>query len=241
MLNEYVKPGNVIEIIDKDLDNPEERSAKTLRTRIFDIVSDDVIKVTIPTVKGKLQLIETDGEYDVYFYTSNGLYQCTCTVKDRYRSNAIPIMELELQSNLRRYQRREYYRLNCMLEMKCHAFDEEETDEYIKTGNYSTATGLRGPNAVMVDISGGGARFVSVDSYEVGALILFRFSLKQATGNKEYSIVGRVVYSEVMENMGGKYENRAQFVDIENTERESIIKYIFEEERRIRKTTTEKS
>lgn len=241
MLNEYVKPGNVIEIIDKDLDNPEERSAKTLRTRIFDIVSDDVIKVTIPTVQGKLQLIETDGEYDVYFYTSNGLYQCTCTVKDRYRSNAIPIMELELQSNLRRYQRREYYRLNCMLEMKCHAFDEEETDEYIKTGNYSTATGLRGPNAVMVDISGGGARFVSVDSYEVGALILFRFSLKQATGNKEYSIVGRVVYSEVMENMGGKYENRAQFVDIENTERESIIKYIFEEERRIRKTTTEKS
>ncbi len=241
MLNEYVKPGNVIEIIDKDLENPEERSAKTLRTRIFDIVSDDVIKVTIPTVQGKLQLIDTDGEYDVYFYTSNGLYQCTCTVKDRYRSNAIPIMELELQSNLRRYQRREYYRLNCMLEMKCHAFDEEETDEYIKTGNYSTATGLRGPNAVMVDISGGGARFVSVDSYEVGALILFRFSLKQATGNKEYSIVGRVVYSEVMENMGGKYENRAQFVDIENTERESIIKYIFEEERRIRKTTTEKS
>ena len=236
MLNEYVKPGNVIEIIDKDLENPEERSAKTLRTRIFDIVSDDVIKVTIPTVQGKLQLIDTDGEYDVYFYTSNGLYQCTCTVKDRYRSNAIPIMELELQSNLRRYQRREYYRLNCML-----AFDEEETDEYIKTGNYSTATGLRGPNAVMVDISGGGARFVSVDSYEVGALILFRFSLKQATGNKEYSIVGRVVYSEVMENMGGKYENRAQFVDIENTERESIIKYIFEEERRIRKTTTEKS
>ena len=241
MLNEYVKPGNVIEIIDKDLENPEERSAKTLRTRIFDIVSDDVIKVTIPTVQGKLQLIETDGEYDVYFYTSNGLYQCTCTVKDRYRSNAVPIMELELQSNLRRYQRREYYRLNCMLEMRCHAFDEEETDEYIKTGNYSTATGLKGPNAVMVDISGGGARFVSVDSYEVGALILFRFSLKQATGNKEYSIVGRVVYSEVMENMGGKYENRAQFVDIENTERESIIKYIFEEERRIRKTTTEKS
>ena len=241
MLNEYVKPGNVVEIIDKDIISPEERSAKTLRTKIFDIVSDDVIKVTIPTVQGKLQLIETDGEYDVYFYTSNGLYQCVCTVKDRYRSNAIPVMELELQSNLRRYQRREYYRLNCMLEMKCHAFDPEETDEYMKTGNYSTATGGKGPNAVMVDISGGGARFVSTESYEVGALMLFRFSLKQKTGFKDYSVVGRVVYSGLMENMGGKYETRAQFVDIENTERESIIKYIFEEERRIRKTTTEKN
>ena len=241
MLNEYVKPGNVVEIIDKDLEDPQERTAKTLRTRIFDIVSDDVIKVTIPSVKGKLQLIATDGEYDVYFYTSNGLYQCSCTVKDRYRTNAIPVMELELQSNLRRYQRREYYRLNCMLEMKCHAFDNEEADEYLKTGNYSTATGLKGPNAVMVDISGGGARFVSNQSYEVGALILFRFSLKQKNGFQEYSVVGRIVYSELMANGSGKYENRTQFVDIENTERESIIKYIFEEERRIRKTTTEKS
>ena len=221
MLNEYVKAGNVVEIVDKDLENSEERNAKTMRTRIFDIVSDDVVKVTIPTVKGKLQLIATDGEYDVYFYTDNGLFQCTCTVKDRYRTNAIPVMELELQSNLRKYQRREYYRLNCMLEMKCRAFDNEETDEYIKTGNYSTASGISASNAIMVDISGGGARFVSREKYETGALILFRFSLKQKTGNRDYSVVGRVVYSELMENSSGNYENRAQFVDIENTERES--------------------
>ena len=237
MLNEYVKAGNVVEVVNKDLEADDDRNAKTMRTRIFDIVSDDVIKVTIPTVQGKLQLIATDGEYDVYFYTDNGLYQCTCTVKDRYRTNAIPILELELQSNLRKYQRREYYRLNCMLEMRCRVFDNEETDEFIKTGNYST-TNAKIPNAVMVDISGGGARFVTNESYEVGALILFRFALKQKDKYKDYSVVGRVVFSELMANSSGKYENRAQFVDIENSERESIIKYIFEEERRIRKSTS---
>ena len=237
MLNEYVKPGNIVEIVNKDLEDDEDRNAKTMRTRIFDIVSDDVIKVTIPTVQGKMQLIATDGEYDVYFYTDNGLYQCTCTVKDRYRTNAIPVMELELQSNLRKYQRREYYRLTCMLEMRCRALDNEETDEFMKTGNRSPI-GVRTPNAVMVDISGGGARFVTSESYEVGALILFRFSLKNKNAFKDYSVIGRVVYSQLMENSSGKYENRAQFVDIENTERESIIKYIFEEERRIRKTTS---
>ncbi len=237
MLNEYVKPGNVIEVINRDLADSEDRVSKTMRTKIFDIVSDDVIKITIPTIQGKLQLIAMDGEYDVYFYTQNGLYQCVCTVKNRYRANGVPLMELQLMTNLRKYQRREYYRLNCLMEMRCRAFDNEETDEYIKTGNYNPEN-AKVPNATMVDISGGGARFVSREKYETGALILFRFALKQKDGYHDYSVVGRVVSSELIENSANRYENRAQFVDIDNTDRESIIKYIFEEERRIRKSTT---
>ncbi len=237
MLNEFVKPGNLVEVISRELNEREDKKAKTMKTRIYDIASEDVIRVTVPTVQGKMQLIAMDREYDIYFYTDNGLFQSICTVKDRYRINAVPVMELEIQSNLRRYQRREYYRLNCLMEMKCRALNSEETDEFIKTGNYSTET-VRVPNAVLVDISGGGARFVTNEQYEIGALTLFRFSLRQKTGYKDYSVIARIIHSDPMQKSPGKFENRAEFVDIENAERESIIKYIFEEERRMRKTTT---
>ena len=41
--------------------------------------------------------------------------------------------------------------------------------------------------------------------------------------------------SEPLANREGSFENRIQFVNMENEDRESIIKYIFEEERKLRR------
>ncbi|MCR5627766.1 MAG: flagellar brake protein [Lachnospiraceae bacterium] len=237
MLNEYIKPGNVLEIVTESKNTDDALEGRNnLRTKIYDIVSDDVIKAVIPSEQGKLKLLPVGGEYDVFFYTSNGLYQCNCNVKDRYRANAIPIMELELMSNLRKYQRREYYRLNCMLSMKCHELQDDEVDAFKRTGMVREGMEAETP-AVIVDISGGGARFVSYEQYEIGTLILFRFNITHNGKLKRYSIVGRVIKSDILEGQGNRYTNRAQFVDIDNADRESIIKYIFDEERRIRKNS----
>ena len=51
----------------------------------------------------------------------------------------------------------------------------------------------------------------------------------------EYKLLGRVLYSEELASRPGSYEHRIQFVNIMNDERESIIKFIFEEERKIRR------
>ena len=88
---------------------------------------------------------------------------------------------------------------------------------------------------LQYDISGGGARFISRTQYPVGSEVMFRFSLFVSGKMNEYSLHGRVLFSQPMKNNPGAFEHRMQFIHIPRDDRESIIRYIFEEERKIRR------
>ena len=84
----------------------------------------------MPIEKTKLILLPVDEEFDVYFYTKSGLYQCFAIVKDRYKKENIYILVLELVSNLRKYQRRQYFRLSCALDISTRKLEEEELETF---------------------------------------------------------------------------------------------------------------
>ena len=50
-----------------------------------------------------------------------------------------------------------------------------------------------------------------------------------------FALAAKVIYASEIENREGEYEIRLQYVYINNTIREEIIKFIFEEERKSRK------
>ena len=93
MLSDYITPGDRVEV--KAL-NPNtvlthlESSAdeyfditKTYRTRVYDLLSEDVISIEMPTEKTKLVLLPVGEDFDLCFYTERGLYQCYARVRDR--------------------------------------------------------------------------------------------------------------------------------------------------------------
>ena len=233
MISKFVQIGNKIEIesIKKTTDELGEITRKTYRSELYDIESEDVIKIAMPMEQSKIVLLPVDAEYSLCFYTSNGLYQCLAGVIERYKSNNLFVLSMELETDLQKYQRREYYRLNTVLDMKSKAIDTSnksfEQVQFIDTD-------LTFDNGTMVDISGGGARFISKAQYPKGSLIRFVFSLFVNGSVTEYKLVGKVLRSEPIENREDQFENRIQFVNMVNDDRESIIKYIFEEERRQR-------
>ena len=239
MITDYIIPGDKIELTDKksaEMPNKEGIIArKVYRTRVYDITSEDEIKVNMPMDKDKLILLPIDGEYDLCFYTSNGLFQCYGRVTDRYKSSNIYVLVLELTTPLKKFQRREYYRLNCILNMKCRKMEDEE---YAMVNDLNSVqfinTDLTLQNGTIVDISGGGARFISKEFFPADSKILFKFSLPAAKEPVDYEVVGRVLACEET-NMKGVYQNHVQFIKIDTDQRESIIKYIFEEERRKRR------
>ncbi|MCR4922826.1 MAG: flagellar brake protein [Lachnospiraceae bacterium] len=236
MLSKYVKVGDKIDIetvghLGNDDSMDEKRQYKS---SVFDIISEDQVKVAMPMEHGKLVLLPVDGEYNLCFYTSSGLFQCLARVIDRYKNDSVFVLVMELTTDLSKYQRREYYRLNCVLDMKSRAVKEEEGDVHLEKVEFLD-TDITFNNGIMVDISGGGARFISRVKYPVGTEILFVFKLFVSGKLNEYKLKGRVLYSESMPNNKSNYEHRIQFVDILNDERESIIRYIFEEERKIRR------
>ena len=238
MLTKYVDAGEKVElqIVSHEANEYPDIEKKVYESQVYNVISDDRLEITMPMEKTKLILLPVDSEYDVYFYTESGLLQCFARVIDRYKSNNVYILVLELVSNLRKYQRREYYRFSCALEMNIRPLQEEELSAIEKNRNY-LVPGLPLKRSIIVDISGGGLRFISNQKYDVGNLIFCNYKLIVGSEQKEYNIVGKVLKIKELENRPGDYEHRVQYVNLNTVEREEIIKFIFDEERKNRKRT----
>lgn len=232
LLSKYVVPGCKVDL--QAIDRSKKRGAaehKIYQSQVIDVLSEDRIEISMPMEKSKLILLPIDGEYDLYFYNDSGLYQCYARVVDRYKNNSLYVLVLDLVSNLRKHQRREYYRFSCALEMNSRRLQEEEV-ELAGRKEDALIPELPLKSSVIVDISGGGLRFVANYAYEVQSMILCRYCLLINGENKVYNLVGKVLSARELENRKGVFEHRVQYVNVDAAEREEIIKYIFDEERK---------
>jgi len=235
MLSKYVKPGSRLEIqkVDRVKYEGEEKKAPIYDTRVYDVISEDRMEIHMPMIQSKLILLSIDTEYDMCLYTDNGLYQCFGRVIDRYKDNTVYLILVELTSNLRKFQRREFYRFSCALEMKSRQLEKDEVKS-IEKELVDLKPNLPLQRSIVVDISGGGLRFVANYKYEPGTLIQCCYSLTIEGKYKEYNLVGNVLSVQENPNKPGLFEHRVQYIDINTEEREEIIRFIFEEERKNR-------
>lgn len=241
LLEKYIMPGCRVELqkigrakIQKK--EEEEQETRTYQSQIVDILEDDRIELDMPQEKSKLILLAVGGEYELFLYGDNVLYQCYARVVERHKDNNRYVLVMELISNLRRYQRREYYRFSCALEMKSRPLEKGEAAEKAED---KTAADLPLKGSIIVDISGGGLRFVADYAYEEQSLILCKYRLLLQGKSKEYSLIGKVLSVRELENRKGVFEHRVQYMNMDADDREEIIKYIFDEERKTIKNQKE--
>lgn len=238
MLSELVVPGQVVdlEILPEEVEGeegkPQER--KIHRSKVFDILSEDQLEIMMPTEKGVLITVAVDARLDLTFHTEKGLQHCFAKVADRYKSDNIHLMVAEVTSSLKKAQRREYYRLNCAIKLG-----------FRKLAAHEAAAAQQGyfiPNPMesdlqegtAVDISGGGMRFTAQCECKVGEILYCTYNLVSKAGVKRYDLLGRVMRCAGVEKRPGLYEIRIQYIEMDRSDREEIIKFIFEEERRQR-------
>ena len=237
MLSKFITLGDRIELTAVGrVKLSEEEERKVYQSKVYEILTDDTLEITMPMEKTKLILLPVDGEYDMIFYTDTGLYQCFARIVDRYKSNNVYILRVELTSNLRKYQRREYYRFSCALEMCSRNLEEEEQQAVEEKKPYILQPGLPLKKSMIVDISGGGIRFLSTQKYESGSLLYCNYHLVKNGVSKQYEVIGKVLSVKDVENRPGTYEHRVQYYNMDTATREEIIKFIFEEERKSRQT-----
>lgn len=237
MLSRYVSEGMRVELQASEFvrgDAPDFRE-KIFVSKVYDVMSEDTMEILMPMEQQQLVLLPVDREFVLRFYGETGLYQCTAMVTDRYKSGNVYILLMELTSNLQKFQRREYYRFSCVVEMNTRNLTEEESERLEKEGKTEFDENVMLHRAVIVDISGGGIRFVSRQRFMPGSQIVCRFGLVVGGNHKQFEVMGRVLASRTLENRSSTYEHRVQFVNIHKNVREDIIKYVFEEERKSRK------
>ena len=235
MLSKFITEGNKIEIRTIERMKGEGSGVKVYNSMIHNILSEDTMEITMPMEKTKLILLPVESEFDLVFYGIVSLYQCVARIIDRYKSNNVYLLLVELTSNLRKYQRREYYRFSCALEMCARNLEEEELQAIEQRVDYQLTPGLPLKQSVIVDISGGGLRFMSSQRYEPGSLIYCSYHLYKEEERKKYEVIGKVLGNRELDDRPGTFEHRVQYYDIDANTREEIIKYIFDEERKSRR------
>lgn len=236
MIEKLISPGDKVEMrstVSVVLPDGTE-GVKTYESSVYDVLDDGRLEILMPMEQQKLVLLPVDGEYDVCFFTHNGMYQVNVRIVDRQKINRTYIVVAELITNIHKFQRREYYRFNCIIEMAVKEMTYEESKAF-RDGMPELVSDERMARGVIVDISGGGLRFVSRQPHHAGGIILMEFSLPLAEGETPFRLAAKVMYSGEIENRESEYENRVKYEFIDKNTREDIIRYIFDAERKNRK------
>lgn len=240
--------GNKIELT-KEVHGQLLEKPVTYTSQILDLPDFGHIRAAMPSYHGRIIPLELGGIYTAVFYNGKGLFRCRCEIVDRYRDEKFYYVVLKQLSDLEKYQRREYYRMSCTMNAFLREVSKEEEiclrkirqksyasdEEYWKCIAKLDGCVKNWKEAVIIDLSGGGARLNSANEYEAGESVYLKVSFQFRHVSYEYELFSRVISHKPIEAKPGMFETRIEFQGITNKERENIIQFIFEEERKKRK------
>ncbi|MCQ2538392.1 MAG: flagellar brake domain-containing protein [Lachnospiraceae bacterium] len=209
---------------------------------LVSVVSDYELKITVPIYQSKLIPLNEGDVYTVQFYTTSGFYQCKCVVKGTEKEGQIAVATIRTISALERYQRRQYFRMNCLIPVNYAHLTDYQLHLYSSLKECTTESrrklieqqieleNITMNKGTMLDISGGGLRFNSFTLYDKDDVFLVIPEIPQIIDTIPFLLCKEVLIRQVG-YQNEMYENKLKFINITNEEREKIITYIFALER----------
>lgn len=240
MLSKIVSPGDRIEMKKLSADkkkqkHEEEEQVIHYVSQVYDVLNEDELKIAMPIHEGRLIPLPVNSRYELCFFTAGGMYQCNSIITERYKEDGLYVLQVEITSDLKKFQRRQYFRLEITMDILYKVLPKEEVLNVI-SNRESMVEFLKGNlnKGVALDISGGGIRFTSQEQYEQGNHVLMVLDLKKNGESALRILPGIVLRSERIPHRSDMYEHRVEFHYVQGSVRESLIQFIFEEERRLR-------
>ena len=137
---------------------------------------------------------------------------------------------------------REGYQFAGWLSLNGKLYKAESELEFCKKMYKNHAINSKNMNtvkSVILDISGGGIRFSLSTPLEEGTYFMAQFSLELEECTQQFNIVCKVINCTQSLDYADRYFARSKFIFDRMTEREKIVRFVFEEERRIRRREME--
>ncbi|MEJ6950236.1 flagellar brake protein [Natronospora cellulosivora (SeqCode)] len=185
-------------------------------------IESDIFKVSPPYSRGEIVPLRKGQILRVYFTDETAAYIFAAKVLAREKQ-AVSLIKLERISDLKRIQRREYFRLDVKKTVKYrlikNPFNKEDLEN--EQGEFQKGETL--------DISGGGLKLYVDDEFPNEGFIEFYIDIP---GIEAVPIFGKIVNQYNVEDMravGIKY------VDIAHSIQEKIISWLFDYQRQLRK------
>ena len=215
-------------------------------SQLVEVINQYEMIITVPIFQGHLIPLSSGDIYLMQFYTSSGFYQAKCVIVSVSKDKNVAVANIKIITALEKYQRRQYFRMNCLIPVSYAKLTERQLELYsaIKMSKNEERkkqlmetiknTGLDFRSGTMLDISGGGLRFNSFEKFEKDDVFIVIPDIPKITDTIPFFLSQIVLVRQVgFDNT--QYENKMKFIDITNEEREKVITYIFAEERSKRK------
>ncbi|MDF2510392.1 MAG: hypothetical protein K0S04_258 [Herbinix sp.] len=254
MLREVLNYGDKIDLKPLNNSGRELHNSKTFASQLVDFVDSDIISIAAPIIYGKALVLGIGANFSLCFYTSKGLYQGNCVVLSNHKENNMIVSNVKVITNLVKIQRRQFYRLECIydIDYRLVTLDEELLEKRLKVDDFENdkereecKKNLSQFNkdwihGDILDISGGGLRFYSKYLHKQGDKLRIKIVVRVGNDTIKMEPEAQIVASYKIENRIGTFEHRVQFVDISPKDRENLIRFIFEQERRLRRNDKER-
>lgn len=210
---------------------------------IIQDVTDQYIAISIPTKEGSYVPLRPGEKVEVIYYFEKELYKFITVIIGR-RIDRIPILLLSIPDKLEKIQRRRHVRIPVVVPIKYAKMNSKVELEYKKYQNgvqlntrlNFTSTGMMlniSSKGIMLDISGGGVRVNMKDDLSYENFVLIALPLE----DEDFIVKSKVVRVE-NQNDGQKVYG-LRFIDLDEKDRDKIVKYIFKLMRDQRKKASE--
>ncbi len=241
---------NVIQVGDKldlvQVDREEGQKKKQYISQFIDFIEGDKAKIAMPMENLKVIPLSVGDKYAMSFHTASGLFQCQCEIEDRYKEGNVYILVVQFTSALEKCQRRQFYRLEGIIDSRYRVFSDEEerlirklkNDDFVSEAARNACEKAlekvqeQWQDATITDISGGGVRFNSKQELPKEGKIYMDIPIRLNGEDMLMELKARIISTMPVFNRTGLYETRVEFIEIPMDDREDIVKYVFEQERR---------
>ncbi|MCD7709628.1 MAG: flagellar brake protein [Clostridiales bacterium] len=241
-LSDMFVPGDKIDIKLLHQRNKEENGgpvAPVYQSSICDYTSATVMEISMPTREGRMVLFQDKAECSLVFYTQQGMYECQGVVTGRRKEGGLYFLGMKITSRPLKFQRREFFRVDYLKDMQYYKITNEvaeleTTEELFMEIQDFDYIGMAKP-ATIRDISGGGVRFATGEALEQGSFVLACMRLTGTTMDDFFYLVCQVIACFQNPADEDMYIVRSKFIFKDLKDREKIVKFVFEEERKARR------
>lgn len=212
----------------------------TLSSFVYEVVNDERLIISNPIHEGHLYAMERSYGYYFRFYIENqGMYLFKGLMIERLLYDNLPSISIALDSEIKRIQRRKFYRVNFkskgyfLIEKKIPDYEIAKKKELLST-KFKNEKDLIIEDATIekfpfesLDLSGGGIRVITRKAFESGELIKGEVLLS----NMWNKFSGEV--TRVQKKDDNHFEVGIRFTDLDSATQSRVVSYVFEIERNL--------
>lgn len=187
-------------------------------SQIEGFIDINIMRILAPIFEAKVYPVKVNSHIEAYsFYKSNQIYLIKGVVTNRLIINDIAFLDIRVTENIKRIQRRQFFRFDCTVPVIL--YDKSKEDAPQQTAGIAGHT---------IDLSGGGLSVITDIALEKDGEIQGNIDLTE----HQISFTGKVLRcNKKIINDELKYISSISFRDIGFKDREKIVGYIFSQQR----------